>query len=372
MNYAELALRQIELADLSAAEYRMARRLLDRAQHNGGVVQLEPEDAARVCGVASWASARRVLAAIATAGIVSCRTHGAAQVIFTAWFDAAARAATMQSIEQEPLRIGATRADTHHSEQEAELHLHLTGSVEAEPEHQVREFPQVDGANRADSASTREPGAASLREIDAKRAELARPGGSSSAQTAQDLHTAGQNGAGRTATTHSAVDTPHTCAGARSLGSTTTTGRQEDLPLPACLPAEGGVGETVVQTDAEADSLEPPEWTSQRHTSDAERTIALLTDSEIGWDMDGAANLAATYSFEQVRAQVFRARREMAAGKISSFGIIKRRLERSYGAAVVEADRQSSLWRRHATVEDDHAERRRKYFPDEYQDIIIG
>ena len=72
MTYADTALRQIEDAELSATEYRAARRLLDLAQRNAGVVQLEPVDAAQLCGVISWAAARRILAAIDTAGVVTC------------------------------------------------------------------------------------------------------------------------------------------------------------------------------------------------------------------------------------------------------------------------------------------------------------
>ena len=85
MTYADIALRQIEDAELSATEYRAARRLLDLAQHSAGVVRLEPDDAARLCGVTSWAAARRILAAIDAAGVVTCRTYGAAQVAFAAW-----------------------------------------------------------------------------------------------------------------------------------------------------------------------------------------------------------------------------------------------------------------------------------------------
>ena len=85
MTYADTALRQIEDAELSATEYRAARRLLDLAQRNAGVVQLEPVDAAQLCGVISWAAARRILAAIDTAGVVTCQVCGVAVVAFVSW-----------------------------------------------------------------------------------------------------------------------------------------------------------------------------------------------------------------------------------------------------------------------------------------------
>ena len=85
MTYADIALRQIEDAELSATEYRAARRLLDLAQRNAGVVWLEPDDAARLCGVTSWAAARRILAAIDAVGVVTCQVCSAAVVAFVAW-----------------------------------------------------------------------------------------------------------------------------------------------------------------------------------------------------------------------------------------------------------------------------------------------
>ena len=85
MTYADIALRQIEDAELSATEYRAARRLLDLAQHSAGVVRLEPDDAVWLCSVTSWAAARRILAAIDAAGVVTCQVCGAAVVAFVAW-----------------------------------------------------------------------------------------------------------------------------------------------------------------------------------------------------------------------------------------------------------------------------------------------
>ena len=85
MTFADTALRQIEDAELSATEYRAARRLLDLAQRSAGVVQLEPVDAAQLCGVTSWAAARRILAAIDAVGVETCQVCGAVVIAFVAW-----------------------------------------------------------------------------------------------------------------------------------------------------------------------------------------------------------------------------------------------------------------------------------------------
>lgn len=133
---------------------------------------------------------------------------------------------------------------------------------------------------------------------------------------------------------------------------------------PACLPAflEGGAGETADAASGETVSLP---------TADQQRSIALLTDSEIGFDRAAAAEIATLYRFEDIRSHVFRARRDMAAGKITSYGAIRTRLERGYGASVLDSDRQSALWLRHQTHDDGESDLRRRYAPDEYDGIII-
>ena len=155
MTYADIALRQIEDAELSATEYRAARRLLDLAQHSAGVVQLEPDDAAWLCSVTSWAAARRILAAIDAAGVVTCRTYGVAQVAFAAWFDAATRAEmarVAESAASDPRRNGAAVMEY---AQALDLNPRQNGADRAEMAR-VDETPESNsrqnGADRAESA----------------------------------------------------------------------------------------------------------------------------------------------------------------------------------------------------------------------------
>jgi hypothetical protein len=98
--------------------------------------------------------------------------------------------------------------------------------------------------------------------------------------------------------------------------------------------------------------------------TDAERSLALLTDPAVG--VTGKLlELAARYPFEQIRLQVFQALRQMADpnSRITSIGVIRHRLEVGAGAIVTDADRASALWRRHETEDEAREARRRKYDP---------
>ncbi len=105
--------------------------------------------------------------------------------------------------------------------------------------------------------------------------------------------------------------------------------------------------------------------------TDAERSLALLTDPAVG--VTGKLlEIVALYPFEQIRLQVFQALREMAEKRVKSIGVIRHRLAVGAAATVTDADRTSALWLRHQTDDEGEAERRRKYMPAEYADIIIG
>ena len=147
---------------------------------------------------------------------------------------------------------------------------------------------------------------------------------------------------------------PRAARGVRTLPvgkvTTGTTGKV-GISLPTYLPVVEGVqGETL---------------------TDQERSLALLTDPAVGVTGE-LLKIVALYPFEQIRLQVFQALRQMAEKRVKSIGVIRHRLEVSAAATVTDADRASDLWLRHETEDEAHAERRRKYCPPEYADIIIG
>jgi hypothetical protein len=111
---------------------------------------------------------------------------------------------------------------------------------------------------------------------------------------------------------------------------------------------EGGVGET-----------------------DAERSVALLTDPEVGVSEQRARQLALRFTLAAIREQVFQFLRDRQAGRVHSPGVIGTRLERGYAPGrIQESDRASPVWERHWTEEDEAEDIRRRYIPDEYKDII--
>lgn len=127
-------------------------------------------------------------------------------------------------------------------------------------------------------------------------------------------------------------------------------GRQASQPI---LPSLGGAGGAAPTAE------------------DQKRSIALLTDEEVGLDAESAAKLAALYPFEEIRRQVFRLRRDLVAGKVRSAGALFARLRDRYGATVTDEDRRTALWARHTTPEDEYEERRRRYIPDDFADIAV-
>lgn len=128
-------------------------------------------------------------------------------------------------------------------------------------------------------------------------------------------------------------------------------GLEEDT---ACLPAGGSGGE------------DPPD-----PGGDFERAVDLLTDPD-GPHVDRmtAERWAKGRGFDQVAGQVFRYLREIQAGRKVTPGVIGSRLERGYAGQVTDADRASPLYRRHCLEDWEYEERRRKYVPDEYADVI--
>ena len=118
---ADTILRHIEASNVTGNEYRTARRLLDRVS-NHWTVLISREEACAVCGVTTWAAARRALNKLEEAGLIGLHTNNLAYVDFI-----------------EPIQNGAGRAETDH--QRAEM-------AREEPEYLTE--PRHNGAQRAE------------------------------------------------------------------------------------------------------------------------------------------------------------------------------------------------------------------------------
>jgi hypothetical protein len=282
MNH-ETILDTIETSSLSPAEYRTARRLLDRVS-NQWTVYLTRADACEVCGTKTWAGARKGLNRLEELGIIQLHTNNCAYITFV-----------------DRAESGTYRAET------------------------TRERAET---TRPELTEPRQNGAPARRN-DAKRAE---------------------SGTYRAETTRPPIGSG---SGSRKEG------RKED---PTYLP-EGGAG-------GETDSPEQPSPDEQA------RSVALLMDEEVGAVQKLAMALAQTYSYEQIRRQVFRFMRDRAKGDVKHAGVLRRRLEDHAPASITQEDRASPLWQRHHSEEETAAleteEIRRRYIPDEYADIILG
>lgn len=88
MDQLQMALRQINQADLSAAEYRAARRLLDVAATTGHV-KLTKTHCNELCCTTSEGATRRLLGSLQRAGLIHYSTNGFVYIDFVAWSPAA-------------------------------------------------------------------------------------------------------------------------------------------------------------------------------------------------------------------------------------------------------------------------------------------
>ncbi|MCD6291804.1 MAG: hypothetical protein J7M34_15010, partial [Anaerolineae bacterium] len=101
------------------------------------------------------------------------------------------------------------------------------------------------------------------------------------------------------------------------------------------------------------------------------RGFRLLTDPEVGLSEKQARRLAGEHTFSWLLRQVFAWRRDLEAGKVSGPGALVSRCDRHFDAGeLTERDRASPLYRRHVSEIDEADERRRKYVPDAYAELI--
>ncbi len=76
-------LRVIDSADISAREYRAARKMLDRVSDQGSIF-MEQDEACALFGVTSWGDVRRILHGLQDAGVIDFHTNRRAYVTFRA------------------------------------------------------------------------------------------------------------------------------------------------------------------------------------------------------------------------------------------------------------------------------------------------
>ncbi len=74
-------LQVIDDADITAREYRAARKMLDRVSDQGSIY-LEQDEACTLFGVTSWGDVRRILHGLKSAGVIAFHTNRRAYVTF--------------------------------------------------------------------------------------------------------------------------------------------------------------------------------------------------------------------------------------------------------------------------------------------------
>jgi len=147
---------------------------------------------------------------------------------------------------------------------------------------------------------------------------------------------------------------PRASAVGRSVTTPGPPGKT-DQPNPTGAPGSA---------DAHRNGRHPP-------PEEAARSFRLLTDPEVGLGEKQARRLADEHAFSWLLRQVFAWRRDLEAGKVSGPGALVSRCDRHFSAGeITERDRASPLYRRHVSEADEAEERRRKYLPDAYADLI--
>lgn len=264
----------LERAELPAAIYRTARRLLDLTQPGDLYVRVTYERMAELCGSNSQETVRGHLSALARAGLISYRRNAAVHVM---WHEDAGG-------------VVAGRAQR------------------AQDARNARQTTSQDTDDEPDTETRR-------------------------AQDARNDRRTRDTRAGR------ALRAPGNHPIGYGLDGMDLDQIPEPDPNQPTNQPEGGVGET-----------------------DAERSVALLTDPDVGVTEQRARHLAARYALALIREQVFQFLRDRQAGKVHSPAVIGTRLERGYAPGrIQQSDRASPVWGRHWTEEDEAEELRRKY-----------
>lgn len=265
----------LDRAELPAAIYRTARRLLDLTQPGDLYVRVGYEQMETICGTTSQETVRGHLSALARTGIITYRRNAAVHVM---WHEDA-------------------------------------GGVVAGHAQRAQDARNARQATSQDTDD--EPDAETLRAQDARNDRRTRETRAGRAKRAPGNHPLG--------------------IGREGIDLDPKPGI--DLNQPTHPNPEGGVGET-----------------------DAERSVALLTDPDVGVSEQRARQLALRFTLEAVREQVFQFLRDRQAGRVHSPGVIGTRLERGYAPGrIQESDRASPVWERHWTEADEEELLRQRY-----------
>ncbi|MFN8468237.1 MAG: hypothetical protein U0X20_21945 [Caldilineaceae bacterium] len=379
---------------MRGSTYRFARRLLDRAHDANGLTVLTYEQAAEICETDNHETIRGHLARLAALGLITYRRNAQVNVFWHDWAEAAA----------------LCQGDTRHTTPYAGDAPGLQGT--SVPAAQARGWPPDPTCAPAytNCSSTEQyeflagcevlphdtgcaPAYTNCAPVEQYEAMagcevLPHDTGCVPAYTncvpVEQLEAEDDNELTEVCPgdTNRAPASTKRAAGAHPISKLSSKQASIDLrDQPACLLKEGGAGggsdgggrgaAAPGEEGGEGGGEDPPGTVPDDPVSEQEyaQAVMLLMDPRlVGVDEKTARRWAKGRSFELVRAHVFRWRREVAAGRDFSAGVIGRRLWERWDAPVTEAEKESMLWQLYQTESD----LRSKYIPDEYSDIIMG
>jgi hypothetical protein len=131
--------------------------------------------------------------------------------------------------------------------------------------------------------------------------------------------------------------------------------------------------ETITPSGKSCLNTNQPEGVDQPASDEQQRSLALLTDPEVGLSEKQARRLATTHQFHWIVRQVFAFLDDQRTGKVSSTGALVSRLDRKFAPGeLTQRDRASALYRRHVSEEEDFRQHGKNYTPSEYADLIIS
>lgn len=122
-------------------------------------------------------------------------------------------------------------------------------------------------------------------------------------------------------------------------------------------------------------SVDDPDLETNKHvalpdTEEQTRSVVLLTDPEIGLSEEMARGLAASHQFDWLERHAYAYLRDLATGRAQGTGALVNRIRQGWRSGeLTDEDRTSELYARHHDLAE---ERRRKYIPDEFSDVILG
>jgi hypothetical protein len=316
--YSEMARKQIDDADLPSTVYRTARRLLDRAEKAAGIVVLQEDEFMTICQSDAEGTLRSHLVQLQSAGILHYSRRGKIRITFTAWGNP--ELPLVAGAEEKVIARRSTRA--------------LGDQLEPEDSEEVI-------ARRSSRALGDHFAAAESEKVIAERSTRA---------------LSDQNHPKRL-----------TRARTRAL-----VGGLVDLPDPPTRARNQPTNQPPADSPPESE-LVPEEAYTQL-------AFDLLVDREVGITYEVAKLLARTLPCLDIYRVVDDWLPERREGKVKTGALVSRlrRIKPSEAPTIAlsTAFLVSDLFQRHKLpdelITDPEAEKRRKYRPDKYSDIILG